>query len=109
VLTEFVLELAAERNLPAKPFLLVLATSANTVDKLLTDGQVQASKFLMLSGKTKSLSMYLSLVIIFSPVRCGECRAVTRAMARLGDCYCSCDLRVDLFLEDFLVCSWISL
>ena len=29
VLTEFVLELAAERNLPAKPFLLALATSAN--------------------------------------------------------------------------------
>ncbi|XP_062200910.1 silicon efflux transporter LSI3-like [Phragmites australis] len=29
VLTEFVLELAAERKLPAKPFLLALATSAN--------------------------------------------------------------------------------
>ncbi|KAL5218305.1 hypothetical protein ABZP36_018989 [Zizania latifolia] len=29
VLTEFVLELAAERNLPAKPFLLALASSAN--------------------------------------------------------------------------------
>ncbi|KAL5231789.1 hypothetical protein ABZP36_030565 [Zizania latifolia] len=29
VLTEFVLELAAERNLPVKPFLLALATSAN--------------------------------------------------------------------------------
>ncbi|GJM91384.1 hypothetical protein PR202_ga07747 [Eleusine coracana subsp. coracana] len=29
VLTEFVLELAAERGLPAKPFLLALATSAN--------------------------------------------------------------------------------
>ncbi|KAJ1296369.1 hypothetical protein BS78_01G295100 [Paspalum vaginatum] len=29
VLTEFVLELAAQRNLPAKPFLLALATSAN--------------------------------------------------------------------------------
>uniref|UniRef100_J3N4M8 Citrate transporter-like domain-containing protein n=1 Tax=Oryza brachyantha TaxID=4533 RepID=J3N4M8_ORYBR len=29
VLPEFVLELAAERNLPAKPFLLALATSAN--------------------------------------------------------------------------------
>jgi hypothetical protein len=29
VLTEFLLELAAERNLPAKPFLLALATSAN--------------------------------------------------------------------------------
>jgi len=41
-----VLELAAERSLPAKPFLLALATSANTVEKLLTDGQVQASKFL---------------------------------------------------------------
>uniref|UniRef100_J3LJ28 Citrate transporter-like domain-containing protein n=1 Tax=Oryza brachyantha TaxID=4533 RepID=J3LJ28_ORYBR len=29
VLTEFVLELAADRNLPAKPFLLALASSAN--------------------------------------------------------------------------------
>jgi len=65
VLTEFVLELAAERNLPAKPFLLAFTTSANTVKKLLTDGQVHASKFLMLSGKIKSLSMYCLLILSF--------------------------------------------
>jgi len=69
------------RAQPPRQALPARARHRNTVEKLLTDGQVQASKFLMLSGKTKSLSMYLSLVIIFSPVRCGECRAVTGAVA----------------------------
>jgi hypothetical protein len=71
VLTKFVLELAAERNLPAKPFRLALVTST----------QGWASSCIQFPGKIKSLSMYLSLVTIFSPVHCGDYRAVFGAVS----------------------------
>ncbi|XP_047045196.1 silicon efflux transporter LSI3-like [Lolium rigidum] len=61
VLTEFVLELAAERNLPAKPFLLALATSANIGSSATPIGNPQ-NLVIAFNSKISFVSFFLGIL-----------------------------------------------
>jgi Na+/H+ antiporter NhaD/arsenite permease-like protein len=61
VLTEFVLELAAERNLPAKPFLLALASSANIGSSATPIGNPQ-NLVIAFNSKISFVSFFLGIL-----------------------------------------------